>query len=218
MKSVDLTIHVPETVGLPISDRVSDAIRREEVLSWDIDRTSETLLFVSVIVGDRTIVEAEATDIEPITRFETTPLDGDTFYGYVEADFGKIDRSFVDLFDIPDVVVIPPMVYTGEDVFSMTVLGTEDALQNLLSDVPIAFDVEIERFSEHRRRTESMVGRLTARQFTALEVAAELGYFAVPREASLAAVAAELDCSESTASTLVRTAVQTLVDAAVGLE
>ena len=98
----------------------------------------------------------------------------------------------------------------------MTVLGTEAALRDLLSDVPSTFDVDIERVSEHRRRTESMVGQLTARQFAALEAAAELGYFEVPREASLAAVASELDCSESTASTLVRTAVNNLVDATIG--
>lgn len=218
MKSVDLTVRVPETVDLPVSERIADAIHREEVLSWDIDQTTDTLLFVSVIVGNRTIVEEAATDIEPVTRFETTPIDEDTFYGYVEADLGGIDHSFVELFEIPDVVVVPPMVYTGEDVFSITVLGNEGALQDLLSDVPDAFDVEVERFSEHRGQTEPMVGRLTARQFAALEIAADLGYFAVPRDASLAEVAAELGCSESTASTLVRTGVRNLVDAAVDLE
>ncbi len=218
MKSVDLTVRIPESTDLPVSERIAGAIHREEVLSWEFDEPSETVLFVSVIVGDRTVVEEAATDIESITRFETTPIDGDTFYGCVEADLGEIAGSFVELFDSSDVVVIPPMVYTGERLFSMTILGSEGALQGFLSDVPPRFDVEIERFSEHRRRTEPMVGRLTARQFASLEVAAELGYFTVPRDASLAEVAGELGCSESTASTLIRTAVRNLVDAAVALE
>ena len=148
-------------------------------------------------------------------RFETTSIDEDTFYGYVETDLTQLDRSFVDLFEVPDVVVIPPMVYTGGNTFIITVLGTEPALRNLLSDVPSTFDVEVERLSEHRRRTESVVGQPTARQFAALETAAELGYFEVPRGASLAEVAAELECSESTASTLVRTAVENLVNGVI---
>lgn len=215
MKSVDLTVRVPAHIDLPISERITDAIHREEVISWDIDRSKETLSFVSIVVGDQTVAEAEATDTAAITRFETTPIDEDTFYGYVETDLTQLEQSFADLFEVPDVVVIPPMVYTGGDAFSMTVLGTEAALRDFLSDVPSTFDVHIERLSEHRRRTESMVGQLTVRQFSALETAAKLGYFEVPREASLAEVAAELECSESTASTLVRTAVEKLVDGAI---
>lgn len=209
---------MPSHIDLPISDRISDSIHREEVISWDIDRTRGTLSFVSIIVGDRTIAEAEATTINSIIRFETTPIDEDTFYGYLEADLSQLDRSFADLFEIPDVVVIPPMVYTGGNTFSMTVLGTDPALGNLLSDVPNQFDVEIERLSEHRRQNEPLVGQLTARQFAALETAADLGYFEVPRDASLEEVATELGCSESTASTLLRTGVNHLVDAAIAID
>lgn len=117
MKSVDLTVRVPSHVDLPISERITAAIHREEVLSWDIDRTAETLSFVSIVAGDRTVAEAEATNIDSITRFETTPIDEDSFYGYVEADLARLDRSFADLFEVPDVVVIPPMVYTGGNAF-----------------------------------------------------------------------------------------------------
>lgn len=63
-----------------------------------------------------------------------------------------------------------------------------------------------------------MVGGLSTRQFTALETDASLDYFAVSREASLAEVAERLGCAESTASTLVRTADQDLVNTAVGPE
>jgi predicted DNA binding protein len=46
-------------------------------------------------------------------------------------------------------------------------------------------------------------------------VARELGYYDVPRRAELADVAAELDCTESTASVLLRKAERALVDAAL---
>lgn len=85
----------------------------------------------------------------------------------------------------------------------------------MLDRIPEGIGITVERISEHQRRSERLAGRLTARQFEALEVAHERGYFDVPRTGSLAAVADELDCSESAASTLLRSATSELVDAAV---
>ncbi len=215
MKSVDLTVTLPDSLDILISDQVGEAIRREEMISWDIDQHTDTVQSVSVIVGDRRVVERAVSDLDHISRLETTPIDGDTFYAYAEGDLSAVDGSFVELFEQMDAVIVPPMVYTGDDTFSMTVIGSEDDLRRLVSDIPNTFAVDVNRYSEHRQRTEPMVGGLTARQFAALEIAAELGYFAVPREAPLTEVAAALDCTESTASTVVRTAVQNLVDSAL---
>ena len=68
----------------------------------------------------------------------------------------------------------------------------------------------------HRRRSESLAGRLTARQFEALQVARQIEYHDVPHTGSLGEVAAELDCSESAGATLLRAAESALVDATVG--
>ncbi|MFC7079905.1 helix-turn-helix domain-containing protein [Halorussus caseinilyticus] len=53
------------------------------------------------------------------------------------------------------------------------------------------------------------------RQFEGIETARGLGYYDVPREAELSEVAAELDCTESTASALLRKAERAPVDAAL---
>lgn len=216
MRSADLSLRVPESMQFPVTEGFEEAIRREEVLSWEVDDASGTLLFVSVLVGDLEHVTAAAASLESVTRFEATPVDEDTFYGYVEVDLDEIDRSILDVFDVPGVVVVPPIVYTGGDVFHLTVLGEERALSDLFAYVPSQFDVEVERVSDHRHRPESLAGRLTARQLEALETAREVGYYEVPRTGTLADVAEALECSESTASTLLRTAVSTLVDAAIG--
>ena len=47
---------------------------------------------------------------------------------------------------------------------------------------------------------------MTDRQLEAVATAVEIGYYAVPREAGLADVAAALGCAESTASNLLRKA------------
>ncbi|ELZ03139.1 bacterio-opsin activator HTH domain-containing protein [Natrialba chahannaoensis JCM 10990] len=59
------------------------------------------------------------------------------------------------------------------------------------------------------------IKKLAARQLKAIAIARELGYYEVPQTGSLANVATALECSESAASTLLRTAESKLVDAAV---
>lgn len=72
------------------------------------------------------------------------------------------------------------------------------------------------RVGEHRHASESLAGRLTHRQFEALTVARDLGYYEVPRETALRDVASPLGCSESAASTLLRNGERALVNAALG--
>lgn len=76
--------------------------------------------------------------------------------------------------------------------------------------------VELDPAGEDHRLAGTLAGRLTMRQFEAIKVAWDLGYYEVPRETELADVAAELDCTESTASALLRKAERALVNAALG--
>jgi predicted DNA binding protein len=88
-------------------------------------------------------------------------------------------------------------------------------LSTVLEDVPDGITATVERVSDHARLGGSLAARLTDRQFEALAVAHDAGYYAVPRAGSLATVAEELDISESAASTLLRAAEQALVEAAL---
>ncbi len=164
-------------------------------------------------MSDYDTVRAEAATPEQVARFAATQIDEESFYGYLDADLGKLDGAFIELFDRSQCIVVPPIVYTGGSVFKMTVLGEKSSLGTLLEQIPSAFEIEVDRISEHRGCWGSHVGRLTARQFAALEAAASVGYFSAPRGGSLSEVATELNCSESVASTLVRTTVANLVDA-----
>ena len=130
-------------------------------------------------------------------------------------DLRAADATLLGAFDEPGLVIVPPIVYTGREHVHVTVLGESNALAGLLDRVPDDIGVEVHRVSDHQRRAETLAGRLTARQFEALEVAHEQGYYDVPRTGSLADVAAALECSESAASTLLRSAESALVEAAV---
>ncbi|WP_207586484.1 helix-turn-helix domain-containing protein [Halomontanus rarus] len=217
MQSTDLTLRLPDRMQLPVSRPENELdFHREELLSWHVDPETERVRFLSLIVGDREALRDVATDLEVVHRFDLTPVDEDTFYAYAVMDLRAADATLMGAFDEPGLVIVPPIVYTGRETVHVTVLGEPDALARLLEGVPDGIGVEVERVSDHQRTAETLAGRLTARQFEAMETARELGYYDVPRSGSLAEVATELGCSESTASSLLRTVESQLVDAAVG--
>ncbi|SFC24876.1 Predicted DNA binding protein, contains HTH domain [Halobiforma haloterrestris] len=215
MQSADLTVRLPPSMQLPAPEDPLESFQREEVLSWEVDPVSETVRFLSLVVGDPGALGNLAEDLESVRRYDVTPIDADTFYGYVEMDLRAADATVMGTFDVPGLVIVPPMVYTGRENVHVTVLGEPAAMSRLLENAPDDIDVEVTRVSEHQRRSETLAGRLTARQFEALEVARDVGYYEVPRSGDLATVADELGCSESAASTLLRAAEAELVDAAV---
>ncbi|MFA9427431.1 helix-turn-helix domain-containing protein [Natronorubrum sp. A-ect3] len=215
MQSADLTLQLPPSMQLPAPEEPLESFQREEVLSWEVDRQSETVRFLSLVVGDPSALGDLAENLESVHRYDITPVDEDTFYGYVEMDLRAADATLLGTFDVPGLVIVPPMVYTGRENVHITVLGEPEAMSRLLERAPNEVDIEVTRVSEHQRRSETLAGRLTARQFEALEVARDVGYYEVPRSGALATVAEALECSESAASTLLRSAEAELVDAAL---
>lgn len=216
MQSTDLTLRLPEWMQLSVPRPDSELdFHREELLSWHVDSESERVRFLSLIVGDPEKIRAAATDLAVVHRFELMPIDDDTFYAYAVMDTRAADETLLDVLDESSLVIVPPLVYTGRERIHVTVLGESDALSGLLARFPDDIGIEVQRVSDHQRRAETLAGRLTMRQFEAMETARELGYYDVPRSGSLAEVAAALECSESAASTLLRTVESKLVDAAL---
>jgi len=214
VQSVDLTISLPESMQLPTPDYEGYVVR-EEVLSWRILPQEGVVCFLSLIVGDRDRCREVVAGIDAVRRFDVAPIDDDRFYGYAEMDLRDADASLMEPFDDRGLVVVPPIVYEDSGTVRITALGTESSLTGLLEGFPDGVGIDVERVGDHDRLSGSLAGRLTRRQFEALSVARELGYFEVPRTASLSAVAEELGCSESAASTLLRNAEARLVDAAI---
>lgn len=214
MHSADLTLRLPESMQLPTPD--PDAVYREELLSWGVDTDGGTMRFLSRFVGDPEAAREAAADLEIVHRYELTPAGEGTYYGYAVLDLRDVDATLMSVFDELGLVIVPPIVYTGRRTAQLSVLGDPDALAGVLERVPDDVGIEVERVGEHRRRTETLAGRLTGRQFEALETARNRGYYDVPRTASLATIADDLGCSESAASTLLRVAEAELVDAALG--
>jgi predicted DNA binding protein len=135
-------------------------------------------------------------------------------YELLESDaervLGKYETTQTDLYEFAEIstqpIEFPVTVRRGWFTFDLT--GTQqelDEFRTVLDASPLSYELES---LVSRTDTNSLV---TERQREVLEVAVRMGYFAVPRECTLAELADKLDVDKSTASTVLRRAEQRLV-------
>ncbi|MFB6228878.1 MAG: helix-turn-helix domain-containing protein [Halobacteriales archaeon] len=84
--------------------------------------------------------------------------------------------------------------------------GPDDELQEAVTSVPPPIDVTIEAVGGLADTTTAVEARLTDRQREIVKTAVNKGYYDVPRTASQADIATELDCASSTVAEHLRKA------------
>lgn len=215
MQSADITVGLPASMQLPVPDDFTDEFHREEMLSWRHYPDDGVVGFLSLVVGNVTKIRETIRELPFAERADVTRLDETTCYVYVELPANGAIQGVFEAVNDRHVVIVPPVVYTDPETVHLTVLGEPDALSGLLTEFPDAVTVDVDRVGDHQRPAGVLAHRVTARQFDALETAWREGYYEVPRAGSLSDVADALDCSESTASTLLRNAESSLVRTAL---
>lgn len=217
MKYLTLALRQPRATRHPMQNFIADseAVAREELLAWNL-LPGEAVEFVLFYVEGEIDPYREAiSGVESVAEYTLVPVDSGSFYAYVTQETRDADRQFREAFARRHLLVVPPVEYTAEGHMRFTVVGDPDDLRALVADLPERIDAEIAEVGDYDRRHATVAGALTDRQFEAASVASALGYYEVPREASLAEVAAELDCAESTASNLLRKAESNIVSRVV---
>ncbi len=177
---------------------------RAELLIWNFSREAlDVLLFrvVGPIEPYREAIEAA----QFVTEHDLTPIDDDSFYAYVEHETREMDRQLRDSFDGKHVVIVPPIVYHADGTTRLRIVGRPEALESVVAEIPEAIDVTVESIGEYRGPSGGALD-LTDRQREVLRTAVEMGYYDVPREASVNDVAARLECAASTVSDHLRKA------------
>ena len=191
-------------------------MNRAELHAWNLSR-EDVQLALFYIDGDIDTYRERITDVEPIRWYELTPVDTTAFYAYVCQTYTESETAFFQAFAELSLVVIPPMVYDGDGWLYITVVGVGEALTKLVAALQERADVDVDvlEVGTYDRRFGTVTGSLTDRQFEAIKTATEIGYYAVPRQASLSAVAAELGVASSTVSELLRRAESRLMSRVV---
>lgn len=197
----------------------SDRMERAELHAWNLSRT-DVLFSLFYVVGDREAYRERIDDVEDVEWYELTPVDEESFYSYVCVEYTDRDVRFFQAFAELRLVVVPPLVYGADGLCHLTAVGPGDALTTLVDSLEGDADVGVDvlEIGSYDRRHGSVTAALTDRQYEAVETATRLGYYQVPRGASLEAVAAELDVARATASELLRRAESALMARVVGVE
>lgn len=185
----------------------SAVMTRAELHAWNLSR-EDVHFALFYIDGDLDAYCDRIDDVESIEWYDLSPVDETSFYSYVCQAYTEPDTAFFGAFAELSLVVLPPLVYGADGWVEITIVGRAEALTNLVEALEERADigVDVREVGTYDRRLGTVTGGLTDRQFEALETATEVGYYAVPRRASLSAVATELGVANSTASELLRRA------------
>ncbi|WP_050032503.1 helix-turn-helix domain-containing protein [Halorubrum halophilum] len=202
MKRVQFSATYPDRLVHPLHRRVIEPgpVTRAELLTWSPTADATTLFWcdadadatASVVRGVDSLVDSELVE------------DGEGTYAFLRQDGYEFAPAVLDAIAAARVVFLPPVVFLETGDVRFEAVGETAALGAFRESLADLRDVAIERVREFERSASP--SRLTDRQRAALEAAVEAGYYEVPRDGTVADVAAALDCSTSTAGELVRKA------------
>lgn len=208
MKAIRIAVQYPESLVHPMHRFVceSPAVEREVLLEGKVEDGVRTLLLY--VEGERAAYETALTERLDVDAYDITAESDENFYLYVRGPNRNVEAEVFDALDRGRVVVASPVEFRDDWTMRLTLVGPSADLQSALDELPAELSVDVKSVGEYGGR----VGRtLTDRQLAAMAAAWDCGYYAVPREAGIEAVADELDCAVSTASTLLRRGERELV-------
>lgn len=184
------------------------------LLQWTPTGADETSLLFHVR-GDREAYEAALVERAEPVAYAVAPDVASSFYVYVRDRLSEPARRLAGAFAGSGLVVVPPVEYRDDRTVALGVVGPGDALQAAVAAVPDEVGVDVRRVGRYDAAALSPTGRLTDRQYEAVRVAVEAGYYETPRTATVADVAAELGCAPGTAAEHLRKAVSRVLERAV---
>ena len=207
MKYLQITVREPAEQRNPMHTFLirHDEVQLAQLLNWNTtDDDLDVMLFR--IVGERAPYTAALEQSSFVVEYETAQIDEESFYVYIEHETRAEDSAFRDPFLERRVLTVPPIEFISDGETSVEIVGRAADLQAVLDDFPSEFDVRVDQIGDYDRGLTAFTSLLTDRQREAVSVAVGLGYYDVPRTASVEDVAAALDCAPSTASNHLRKA------------
>lgn len=189
-------------------DEREDA-ERSELLAWNVVEEDVLYALFRVVADREPYVERLAT-VDSVLEHDVTAIDSRAFHVFVAEERNERFERFHAAFRHPNLLLVPPLIYLPGGDLRFDLVGEPAPLQAVLEHLPEGIDAAVEEVGEYDDGRGGPA--LTDRQREALRTAAAVGYYEVPREGSVADVAAELDCAPATASTHLRKAEARLVE------
>lgn len=203
---VRITAHGKERDIHPMYGVMTEAsfVERATALQWNY--TGDALGILHYVVGDADALETAMKDIPEVIGYDVARVDARSFYVYVrDATTGPLQELFAPVTS-GGILVVPPVKYEPDGTVVFSIFGPDEELQAAVTSVPEPIDVTIEAVGGLADTTAAVEAGLTERQREIVTTAVTMGYYDIPRTASQAEIAAELDCAPSTVAEHLRKA------------
>lgn len=143
---------------------------------------------------------------DTVREYAISTCPDETFYLYVQDTPSETDHDLIRAVTQTGLVVVSPVAYRADGSVGFTLVGPGDAVQRAVEAVPDGISVDVREVGEYDSRRLDTGSTLTDRQFEAVAAAVDCGYYASPREGSVAEVADRLGCAPGTAAEHLRKA------------
>lgn len=169
--------------------------------------------FLLYLEGNSKSYEDELRKVPMIEDYDITLIDDDSFYLYVQERSAGAGRKILEAFSQPSLVVLPPIKYTPEGTVKVTVLGKPEDLHTALDAIPSEIQVDVGQVGEYDEIHSILASTLTDRQVEALRAGVQLGYYELPKAATVEEISEEMGCASGTASEHLQKAESKLITA-----
>ncbi|NHN42035.1 helix-turn-helix domain-containing protein [Halorubellus sp. JP-L1] len=201
MKRVRITLSPSESYLPPVYrllTREATYLSRVDIVNWNV--AEPPVGFLLWVRGDHGQLEAALEAGENVREFELFPDGSDEAYVFLAAETATPARALFENFTRDDVLTVPPIECHDDGSSTFTLVGTDGAIQDAVDGVPDGVTVTVDAVGTGAVEGDDVVRSLSGKQREAVRAAVRVGYYEVPRAASVADVASELDCARSTAS------------------
>ncbi|WP_436342991.1 helix-turn-helix domain-containing protein [Natronorubrum sp. FCH18a] len=215
MRAIRIAITHTETTIHPIHSLVCS----------ERELTRELILYVTTADGVETTINYVEGDPDAYESALRTELDVDEYevysdgtdgcYSYLRNELDAYNRDLATAFQRDTLAVIPPIEYLPDRRMIVTLVVTSREFRQFREEIPDELTVDVVSVGSVPRISQS---RLTAKQRRAIRTAWELGYYDIPRTATLEEIATELGYAVSTVSDLLRRGQAGLVAAELGVD
>lgn len=212
MRHVRLTVEATDPHEThPLYDGIQEKTFADNAIGLQWNLGGDGLGVLNFVHGDAEAFVEEVEDIPDVMGWDHAEVSDNAFFVYVLDSGTEPPDELPDAFTADDYVVIPPTSFHDDGTVSFSLFGPADAIQSALDRTPDPIDVDDGPASGVDALPAAVREGFDDDEDAAVEAAVETGYYDAPRTGTLAEVAGELGCSDSTAKELLGSAEATLI-------
>lgn len=196
MKRLTVILDPGDHKLVPVFDTLDkDVVKREHLYHYNM-LTDGTVVLLYQLRGNldhaRTVFDAS-----PDVLHYDIP-DQEDGHVYLHCEMNESLTSILSTLQKSEVIMTIPIEFLSDDRVRVTFIGEHAPLHHILDRIAEVIDIEIEKVGEYSSEGR-LSSKLTSRQREILTTAVEIGYYEVPRCATLSDIADEMELSVATA-------------------